>query len=111
MTATLTPEATGTDLEAGAPGRRHASVQTELGELTLVAEGDALVGVYFHDHRPAPALDGFGRGVEADGDPVLEEAAAQIVDYANGRRDTFNLPLRPVGSERARQLWGLIAAV
>lgn len=111
MTATLTPEAAGTDQEAGAPGRRHATVDTELGELTLVAEGDSLVGVYFPDHRPAPALDGFGPGVEADGDPVLKEAAAQVVDYATGRRGTFDLPLRPVGSERARQLWGLIAAV
>ena len=91
--------------------RRHAILPTELGDLTLVAEGGALVGVYFPDHRPAPATDGFGEGVDPVGDPVLEDAAGQVVDYMAGRRTTFDLPLHPTGSERARQVWDLIAAV
>lgn len=93
------------------PIRRHAVVPTEVGDLTLIADGDALLGVYFPDHRPAPAANGFGAGVDPAGDPVLEEAAAQVVDYVSGRRTSFDLPLRPVGSERARQVWDLIAAV
>ncbi|HEY0239243.1 MAG TPA: MGMT family protein, partial [Friedmanniella sp.] len=84
---------------------------TALGDLTLVAEEGALVGLYFPEHRPAPAIDGFGDGVDPVGDPVLEEAAAQLVDYVEGRRATFDLVLRATGSERARQVWDLIAAV
>ncbi len=91
--------------------RRNAVVLTGMGDLTLVAEGGALVGVYFPDHRPVPATSGFGEGVDPVGDPVLEEAAGQIVDYLAGRRTTFELPTRPTGSERARQVWDLIGAV
>ena len=40
--------------EVTEPGRRHATVATELGELTLVGDGSALVGVYFPEHRPEP---------------------------------------------------------
>jgi methylated-DNA-[protein]-cysteine S-methyltransferase len=110
MTATATLEATGGSTTREAV-RRHAIVPTELGDLTLVADASSLVGVYFPDHRPAPATDGFGEGVDPVGDPVLEEAAAQVVDYLTGRRTTFDLPLALVGSERARQVWDLIAAV
>ncbi len=92
-------------------GRRHAIVLTALGDLALVAEEGALVGLYFPEHRPTPAIDGFGDGVDPVGDPVLEEAAAQLVDYVEGRRATFDLVLRATGSERARQVWDLIAAV
>ena len=93
------------------PTRRHAIVPTALGDLTLVAEEDVLVGVYYPEHRPAPAPTGFGEGVDPVGDPVLEEAASQVVDYVDGRRTTFDVPTRAVGSERARQVWNLIAAV
>ena len=106
--ATLEKVDGSTTLEAG---RRHAILPSDLGDLTLVAEGDALVGLYFPDHRPAPAVGGFGELVEPVGDPVLEEAAGQLVDYVAGRRTTFELPLRPAGSDRAQQVWALIAAV
>lgn len=94
-----------------APPRRHAVVSTAVGELTLVAEGDDLVGVYFAEHHPAPDRDGFGAPVDPAGDAVLATAAQQLGDYVGGRRDAFDLPLRPAGSERARQVWELVAAV
>lgn len=96
---------------AGEPGRRHATVATELGELTLVGEGDALVGVYFPEHRPEPDRARFGEPVGLTDDPILVAAAAQLAEYASGHRTTFDLPVRPAGSERARQVWELVAAV
>ena len=91
--------------------RRHAVVPTELGELTLVAEGGALVGVYFPEHRPAPDAARFGEAVEPVDDGVLGVAAEQLAEYAAGHRAAFDLPARTDGSERARQVWDLIAAV
>ena len=44
-------------------------------------------------------------------DEVLAGAAEQLAEYASGHRDGFDLPLRPSGSERARQVWDLVAAV
>ena len=91
--------------------RRHAVAETELGALTLVAEGPALVGVYFPEHRPEPDSSHFGEPVELADDEVLAGAAEQLAEYATGHRDVFDLPLRAAGSERARQVWDLVAAV
>ena len=91
--------------------RRHVVVETELGGLTLVAEGPALVGVYFPDHRPEPDTSRFGEAVELADDEVLAGSAEQIAEYASGRRTVFDLPLRASGSDRARQVWDLVAAV
>ena len=118
MTATATVTATaetaqtvGARTGGDAPERRHAVVTTALGDLTVVAEGPELVGVYFPEHRPEPDRARFGREVEQADDGVLAAAAEQLADYAAGRRTSFELPLRPDGSERARQVWGLVAAV
>ena len=97
--------------EATEPGRRHATVATELGELTLVGDGSALVGVYFPEHRPEPDQTRFGPVVGVDDDPVLAAAAEQLAEYASGHRTSFDVPVRPDGSERARQVWELVAAV
>ena len=91
--------------------RRHAVAETELGALTLVAEGSALVGVYFPEHRPEPDSTRFGEAVELADDAVLAPAAEQLAEYASGHRSGFDLPLRAGGSERARQVWDLVAAV
>jgi len=104
-----------TDQDAAAPeagaGRRHSVVPTPLGDLTLVAEDEALVGVYFPDHRPAPDRASFGESVEVMQDAFLLEVAEQLAAVVAGRREGFDLPLRPVGSERARQVWERVAAV
>lgn len=92
-------------------GRRHAVAETELGALTLVAEGSALVGVYFPEHRPEPDSTRFGDPVELADDEVLAAAADQLAEYASGHRAGFDLPLRASGSDRAREVWDLVAAV
>jgi methylated-DNA-[protein]-cysteine S-methyltransferase len=91
--------------------RRHAVVATALGDLTLVAADAALVGVYFPEHRPEPDRTQFGEPVQLADDEVLAAAAEQLAAYIGGERDAFELPLQPSGSERARQVWELIAAV
>lgn len=113
MTATATAAAGTTGAPAGGevPERRHAVVTTALGDLTVVAEGPEVVGVYFPEHRPEPDRARFGRAVEHADDEVLTAAAEQLADYADGRRTSFDLPVRPDGSERARQVWELVAAV
>lgn len=112
MTAAGTQETTRVETsEESSPGRRHATVATELGELILVADEAALVGVYFPDHRPEPDSTRFGVSVEPVDDQVLSVAADQLAQYASGERDTFDLPLRADGSDRARQVWDLVAAV
>ena len=53
---------------------RHAVIESPLGELTLVADDDALTGVYFRHHWHRPADDTFGPRVDAESDELLAEA-------------------------------------
>ena len=65
---------------------RHAVIESPLGELTLVAEDDALTGLYFRHHWYRPADDTIGPRVDAESDALLAEAQAQLTDYLAGRR-------------------------
>ena len=64
---------------------RHAVIESPLGELTLVAEDDALTGLYFRHHWYRPADDTLGKRVDAESDELLAEGT----DSADG------LPGRP----------------
>lgn len=108
---TATLDEAGTTTPAPAAGRRQATVATVLGEVTLVAQGEALVGVYFAEHQPAPDRSSFGVEVDAHEDRTLRAAAEQLSEYVEGSRERFDLPLEATGSERARRVWELVAAV
>jgi methylated-DNA-[protein]-cysteine S-methyltransferase len=86
---------------------RHELIDSPLGELTLVADGDALTGLYFRHHWYPPAT--VGRGVE--GDPLFARAKAQLDEYFAGRRTEFELPTSVSGTEFERRVWDEIAAI
>ena len=44
--------------------KRHTVIDSSLGELPLVADGDALTGVYFRHHWHPPTVDALGRLVD-----------------------------------------------
>ncbi len=78
--------------------------QTPVGPLTLVARGEAVVGVWMEDQRHHPGLLAYGEPAGAD-DPVLAGAAAQLEEYFAGRRTEFDLPLAPEGTDFQRRVW------
>ncbi len=91
---------------------RHGVIQTEeLGELTLVASGTALVGVYFPDHTTRPDRTTFGDNVETATDPVLSEASSQLHEYLRGTRTKFELTTATNGSAFEERVWELLRAL
>lgn len=86
---------------------RHTVIDSPLGELTLVADGDALTGLYFphHWYRPDPATF----GPRADG--TFTAASQQLGEYFAGTRQTFDLPIRLHGNAFQRRVWSLIADI
>lgn len=52
---------------------RHAVIESSLGELTVVADGDALIGLYFRNHWYRPSIDRFGPTVDADSDHLTRK--------------------------------------
>ena len=85
----------------------HTTVDSPLGELTLVAEEGRLTGVYFPHHWYRPDPDTFGPRA----DTGFEDAKAQLAEYFAGDRTRFDLAAQPRGDEFQRQVWGLISAI
>ncbi|SCK31982.1 methylated-DNA-[protein]-cysteine S-methyltransferase [Streptomyces sp. WMMB 714] len=93
---------------------RHTVVDSPLGALTLVAEGEALSGVYFENHQRGPAPDALGPNVE-DGsggpDSGFGRARRQLAEYFSGRRTHFDLPLAPRGDSFQQRVWKLLEQI
>lgn len=88
---------------------RHAIISTEeLGELTLVASGSTLVGIYFPDHTTNPDRTSFGEKVDSAADPVLSEASSQLRQYLRGERTTFDVATDAHGNAFEQRVWALL---
>jgi methylated-DNA-[protein]-cysteine S-methyltransferase len=85
----------------------HTTVESPVGELTLVAEDGKLTGVYFphHWYRPDPATFG-----ERD-DAGFGEVKRQLAEYFAGARERFDLPLGARGEEFQERVWAQISAI
>jgi methylated-DNA-[protein]-cysteine S-methyltransferase len=90
---------------------RHVVVDSPIGPLTLVRDETGLTGVYYPGHWTRPDRNSFGPQVDAREDHGFDEATAQLTEYFAGERRDFDLPLNPRGSDRARQVWQLIAEI
>ena len=90
---------------------RHAVIESPLGDLTLVAEDDALTGLYFRHHWYRPAEDAMGPRVTPESDALLAKAQTQLVDYLAGRRHGFNLPTRLRGDKAQQRIWDLLSTI
>jgi methylated-DNA-[protein]-cysteine S-methyltransferase len=90
---------------------RHTRIATDLGELTLVAAGDALTGIYFPGHWHPPAPGTIGEYVDAAGDPLFTETATQLADYLAGRRSGFDLPTATVGDAFSEKVWAMLREI
>jgi len=82
----------------------HTTIESPLGDLTLVAAGGVLSGLYFPGHWYPP-----GRGVlGARSESGFQQAEAQLAEYFAGERTGFELPTRLAGDEFQRRVWELI---
>lgn len=78
---------------------------TALGEITVCADGRGVVEVHL------PGDTQVGLHGEAAGAAMAERAAAQLVEYAEGRRTTFDLPLAFDGTPFQRAVWTALVEV
>jgi methylated-DNA-[protein]-cysteine S-methyltransferase len=83
------------------------TMDSPVGELTLVADDDGLTGVYFphHWYRPDPAT--FGRPADAG----FGEVKTQLTEYFAGERQHFDLRLNARGDDFQRRVWELIGDI
>ena len=93
----------------------HTVMPSPVGEITLVAQDDALTGCYLGLHHGGPDEDRLG---ERDEDSLgerneksLSAAVAQLTEYFAGVRTEFDLPLAPRGDEFQLRVWALLREI
>ncbi|KRV49184.1 cysteine methyltransferase [Wenjunlia vitaminophila] len=92
-------------------GRTHTVVPSPYGPLTLVAEGDHLVGVYMEAQRHRPDQSVFGPRLPEPTEPPFAETRRQLEEYFDGRRDTFDLPLKLCGTPFQQRVWAALVEI
>ncbi|UOX90286.1 methylated-DNA--[protein]-cysteine S-methyltransferase [Amycolatopsis sp. FBCC-B4732] len=86
---------------------KHAVIASPIGPLTLVGDGEALIGLYFDGHLRTPRLTDLG----PRDDDGFEAAKRQLGEYFAGTRREFDLELAPRGSAFEKQVWALLTKI
>jgi methylated-DNA-[protein]-cysteine S-methyltransferase len=87
----------------------YTTMDSPIGPLLLVSDGQALTGLYMVEHRHglSPASD----WVQDECAVPLPEARAQLEAYFAGERTDFDLPLAPRGTDFQRRVWSELRAI
>jgi methylated-DNA-[protein]-cysteine S-methyltransferase len=85
----------------------YALVDSPVGTLTLVGDGEALTGLYMENGKHVPDAAGFG----PRDDDALAVAAGQLVEYFAGERREFDVPLRLSGSPFQQRVWEALTRI
>jgi len=103
--------------------RVHATVDSPLGPVTLVAADGGLAGLYLDTQRHPPTADELGdedvtsscledgNGTSSPNVAVLAEAARQLTAYFDGRLTEFDVPLALAGTPFQQAVWAALQRV
>jgi methylated-DNA-[protein]-cysteine S-methyltransferase len=90
-------------------GTQHRTfIDSPLGPILLTSDGDQLTGLYIDDSEAVLARveKSFDALPESNDElEIFATAAAQLGEYFDGRRQHFDLPLAPRGTEFQRSVW------
>jgi methylated-DNA-[protein]-cysteine S-methyltransferase len=75
------------------------SIDSPLGPLALVQEGDALTELYWQ------------RAAAETPTPLLQDAARQLAEYFAKQRRGFDLPMAPTGSGFEQSVWAAMSRI
>jgi methylated-DNA-[protein]-cysteine S-methyltransferase len=78
-----------------------------IGEILLVAQQDALVGLYMETFAHGPT----DRTAWIRDDARLAAVRAQLDEYFAGKRTSFDLPLRLEGTPFQQRVWDALCAI
>lgn len=81
-------------------------LDSPIGPLTVIQTGKSISGLYIQKkgNDPAPNSD----SCILSETPLLRKASQQLQEYFNGKRQTFSLPLCPIGTEFQEKCWNAL---
>jgi methylated-DNA-[protein]-cysteine S-methyltransferase len=99
--------ATTSEVPVSAGTATHATIRSSLGDLTVVARGGSVTGLYFPHHWHMPDRAGFGEHRDAGFDDVRR----QLGEYLAGERREFDVALNVAGRPVQERVWRLIGLI
>ncbi len=78
-------------------------VESPLGPLRVVCSSEAIVGIYFPEHHPPPAVSA-PDGVHS----LLDQAREELNQWFAGDRTAFDVPTSAAGSDFQRTVWTVL---
>jgi methylated-DNA-[protein]-cysteine S-methyltransferase len=84
-------------------------MNSPVGQLKLVANGDRLAAILWEHDKPNRVR--LGELVEANDRPVLIETERQLNEYFAGTRHEFDLPLTFQGTDFQKQVWAALLTI
>lgn len=93
--------------------RHYRYADSPLGRMLLVADQDALTGVYFvgQKYEAMPGADWSEPDPDVPAAAPLSRAQRQLEEYFAGKRDRFELKLAPSGTPFQQRVWQALAAI
>jgi methylated-DNA-[protein]-cysteine S-methyltransferase len=79
----------------------YTTMESPIGELLLVGDGDNLSGMYMQDGRKPKTI---AAGWQQSAAP-LADTKTQLEEYFAGNRTTFEIPLAAQGAPFEREVW------
>ncbi|GAC1302892.1 MAG: methylated-DNA--[protein]-cysteine S-methyltransferase [Steroidobacteraceae bacterium] len=84
-------------------------VDSPIGRLLLVADGDALTGVFMDvAKQPVPGLNSWREDATV---PTLVRTVRQLNEYFSGQRREFDLSLRLEGTDFQQRVWSVLREI
>lgn len=77
----------------------YTHLESPIGDLLVVGDGEAITALYTAEHVRRPVPDGHRD------DEAFEGARQQLTEYFSGLRQSFELDLHPAGTEFQRAVW------
>ena len=75
------------------------TADSPVGKLCLVSDGEALVSLRF------------GEGGDDEPDYIIKKTLCELAEYFEGRRQSFDIPLKVSGTEFQRAVWTALCAI
>jgi len=89
--------------------RYYDFYESPYGQMLLVADGEALCGVYFDGQKYLPQVASQWRRDAQHA--TLRQAKRELAEYFAGKRKRFEVALAPEGTPFQRSVWKAIATV
>lgn len=74
---------------------------TPAGKITITAENDAITGIHFGENPQGELLE----------TPLIRKTYGQLCEYFDGKRKTFDLPLKAEGTPFQKKVWQALTEI